>query len=58
VAEECLGDAVGSVDCVVVWVCAVGAGDPADVLSAEGFLELFGLPEVGGYLWWGDELVP
>ncbi|MGH4019760.1 MAG: hypothetical protein ACRDT0_11095 [Pseudonocardiaceae bacterium] len=38
-------------------VRAVGASDSAHVLGGEGLAELLGLPELGGYLGRGDELV-
>ncbi|MCA1606157.1 MAG: hypothetical protein LC775_11960, partial [Acidobacteria bacterium] len=56
-AEQGLGDAARAVDGIVVRVGAVGTGDPAHVLGGEGILELFGLPELGGHLRRGDELV-
>jgi hypothetical protein len=58
VAEQCLGDAAGTVNRVVVRVCAVGTSYPADVLRGESLAELPGPPELGGHLGWGDELVP
>ena len=49
---------LGPGDRVVVRVCAVGAGHPADVLRSESRTELLGVPELGGHLGRGDELVP